>query len=116
MTHAGPTKRRAGIVSQALSGRSLPVIQWTGASKCVPVCSPNRSVFQYHAGPFVVVPRDDVDRDARRRGEDRRQADDRRRRPERLREIDDLSARRRASSSTSCVERRGGHDRRLREN
>ena len=52
MTHAGPTKRRGGIVSHALSGRSLPVIQCTGASKCVPVCSPKRSVFQYHAGPL----------------------------------------------------------------
>ena len=29
-----------------------PVIQWIGASKCVPVCSPKRSVFQYHAGPL----------------------------------------------------------------
>ena len=44
--------RAAGIVSQALSGRSLPVIQWMGASKCVPVCSPIRIVFQYHAGPL----------------------------------------------------------------
>ena len=53
ITHAGPMKRPGGIVSVALSGRSLPVIQWIGASKCVPVCSPNRSVFQYHAGPFA---------------------------------------------------------------
>src|SRR4051794_36488160 len=45
-------KRPGGIVSQALSGRSLPVIQCTGASKCVPVCSPKRSVFQYQPGPF----------------------------------------------------------------
>ena len=52
MTAAGPTKRRAGIVSQALSGRSLPVTQCTGASKCVPVCSPNDSRFQYQAGPL----------------------------------------------------------------
>ena len=52
MTHAGPTKRDTGIVSQALFGRSLPVIQWIGASKCVPVCSPIRIVFQYHAGPL----------------------------------------------------------------
>src|SRR6516164_7417877 len=40
------------IVSQVLFGRSLPVIQCTGASKCVPVCSPRCSTFQYHAGPF----------------------------------------------------------------
>src|SRR6476659_9123763 len=52
ITQAGPTKRRAGIVSHDPSGTSLPVIQCTGASKCVPVCSPKRRVFQYHAGPF----------------------------------------------------------------
>src|SRR5436309_8231037 len=52
MTQPGPMNCRAGIVSQAFAGRSLPVIQWIGASKCVPVCSPNRSVFQYHAGPL----------------------------------------------------------------
>jgi len=49
---AGPTNRAAGIVSQALSGRSLPETQWIGASKWVPVCSPMRIVFQYHAGPL----------------------------------------------------------------
>ena len=52
MTHAGPMNRDTGIVSHALFGRSLPVIQWMGASKCVPVCSPIRIVFQYHAGPL----------------------------------------------------------------
>ena len=52
ITHAGPMNRDAGIVSQALSGRSFPVIQWMGASKCVPVCSPIRIVFQYQAGPL----------------------------------------------------------------
>ena len=25
--------------------------QWTGASKCVPVCSPQEKLFQYQAGP-----------------------------------------------------------------
>ena len=40
-----------GIVSVALFGRSRPVIQWTGASKCVPVCSPNEMLFQYQPGP-----------------------------------------------------------------
>jgi len=30
----------------------LPVIQWTGASKCVPVCSPRWRTFQYQAGPL----------------------------------------------------------------
>src|SRR6476661_2101698 len=52
MTHAGPTNRRGSIVSHVLLGRSLPVIQCTGASKCVPVCSPMWSVFQYQAGPL----------------------------------------------------------------
>jgi hypothetical protein len=52
MTHAGPTKRRTGIVSHELPLRSLPVTQCTGASKWVPVCSPKFSVFQYHAGPL----------------------------------------------------------------
>ncbi len=52
ITHAGPTNRPAGIVSVVLFGRSRPVIQCTGASKCVPVCSPMRMVFQYHAGPL----------------------------------------------------------------
>ena len=40
--------------------------------------------------PPLVVARDDVDRDAGRRPEHRRQADDRRLGPERLRQIDDL--------------------------
>ena len=39
-------------MSHALFGRSFPVAQWTGASKCVPVCSPIRIVFQYQAGPL----------------------------------------------------------------
>src|SRR5206468_6188527 len=52
ITHAGPTKRCTGMVSQLWSRRSLPVTQWIGASKCVPVCSPNLSVFQYQAGPL----------------------------------------------------------------
>ena len=40
-----------GIVSVALFGRSRPEIQWIGASKCVPVCSPQEKLFQYQAGP-----------------------------------------------------------------
>jgi hypothetical protein len=40
--------------------------------------------------PLLVVPRNLIDRHARRRGENRRQVDDRRRRTERLREVDDL--------------------------
>src|SRR5262245_3366085 len=51
MTHAGATKCCAGIVSTALCGRSLPEIQWIGASKCVPVCSPQEKLFQYQPGP-----------------------------------------------------------------
>jgi hypothetical protein len=52
ITHAGPMNRRGAIVSHRLSGRFFPVTQCTGASKCVPVCSPIVMVFQYHAGPF----------------------------------------------------------------
>ena len=29
----------------------LADIQWIGASKCVPVCSPQVNLFQYQAGP-----------------------------------------------------------------
>ena len=50
-TQAGATSWEGGIVSVVLSGSSLPVTQWTGASKCVPVCSPSVIVFQYQAGP-----------------------------------------------------------------
>ena len=39
------------MVSVALCGKSRPVIQCTGASKCVPVCSPNDRLFQYQPGP-----------------------------------------------------------------
>ena len=52
MTQAAPTNLLAGMVSVVLLLRSLPVIQCTGASKCVPVCSPSRIVFQYQAGPL----------------------------------------------------------------
>ena len=51
MTNAGPMKRSGGMLSVALFGRSLPEIQCTGASKCVPVCSPQEKLFQYQAGP-----------------------------------------------------------------
>jgi hypothetical protein len=48
-TTAGAISRRAG--TDATSSRSFPVTQCLGASKCVPVCSPLRKLFQYHAGP-----------------------------------------------------------------
>ena len=38
MTLAGPTSRCEG--TWETSSLSRPLIQWTGASKCVPVCSP----------------------------------------------------------------------------
>ena len=44
-------KRCGGMLSVALLGRSFPDTQWIGASKCVPVCSPQEKLFQYHAGP-----------------------------------------------------------------
>src|SRR3954464_8204912 len=37
--------------TEATSSPSRPVIQWIGASKWVPTCSPTVSVFQAHAGP-----------------------------------------------------------------
>ena len=51
MTQAGATKCCAGMVSTELFGRSRPEIQWIGASKCVPVCSPHEKLFQYQPGP-----------------------------------------------------------------
>ena len=39
------------MVSTELFGRSRPEIQWIGASKCVPVCSPQEKLFQYQPGP-----------------------------------------------------------------
>src|SRR5919108_502481 len=51
-TQPGPMKRSGGMLSVALFGRSLPDTQCTGASKCVPVCSPQEKLFQYQAGPL----------------------------------------------------------------
>src|SRR3954466_2730203 len=39
------------MVSTELFGRSRPEIQWIGASKWVPVCSPQEKLFQYQPGP-----------------------------------------------------------------
>jgi len=50
-TDTGAIMSCIGIVSTVLLGRSLPEIQCTGASKCVPVCSLNEMLFQYHIGP-----------------------------------------------------------------
>jgi hypothetical protein len=51
ITTAGATNFSGGIVSVVLLGKSLPLIQCTGASKCVPVCSFIEMLFQYQAGP-----------------------------------------------------------------
>jgi hypothetical protein len=48
-TAAGAIRRRAG--TWETSAPSLPVTQWIGASKWVPVCSPVEMLFQYQAGP-----------------------------------------------------------------
>ena len=50
-TQASAMKFSTAMVSVALFGRSLPDTQWIGASKWVPVCSPQEKLFQYHAGP-----------------------------------------------------------------
>src|SRR5690606_15660634 len=44
-------KLLGSMVSTELLGTSLPEIQCTGASKWVPVCSPQVKLFQYQAGP-----------------------------------------------------------------
>src|SRR4051794_37227935 len=49
MTTAGPTSRSGA--TDATSSPSRPVIQWIGASKWVPVCSPSSSTVHAHAGP-----------------------------------------------------------------
>lgn len=50
-TQAGPTKTLGSMVSTVLLAWSLPVIQCAGASKWVPVCSPQEKLFQYQPGP-----------------------------------------------------------------
>src|SRR5215467_9382876 len=49
MTTAGPNSRAGG--TDATSSRSRPEIQWVGASKCVPTCSPPSNQFHDQAGP-----------------------------------------------------------------
>src|SRR3954449_8719748 len=60
MTAAGATSFEGG--AEATSSPSRPVIQWIGASKWVPTCSPTVSVFQAQAGPrssySLIVSRD----------------------------------------------------------
>src|SRR3569833_1048338 len=48
-TTAGAISRATG--TDATSSPSRPDTQWLGASKCVPVCSQVRMLFQYQAGP-----------------------------------------------------------------
>src|SRR5215469_3054780 len=48
-TTAGAIRLLSG--TSETSAPSRPVIQCTGASKCVPVCSPVLMLFQYQAGP-----------------------------------------------------------------
>src|SRR3954452_1630414 len=49
MTAHGATSLDTG--ADATSSPSRPVIQWIGASKWVPTCSPTVNVDQAHAGP-----------------------------------------------------------------
>lgn len=51
MTQTGPTNFSTGISSTAPLGTSRPLIQCTGASKCVPVCSESEMLCHFHAGP-----------------------------------------------------------------
>src|SRR5690606_42158821 len=50
-TTAEAMKLAGSMVSTELLGTSLPETQCTGASKWVPVCSPQVKLFQYQAGP-----------------------------------------------------------------
>src|SRR3954468_17904354 len=50
MTAAGATSFSGATL--ATSSPSRPVIQWIGASKCVPTCSPTVSVAHAQAGPL----------------------------------------------------------------
>jgi hypothetical protein len=80
---------RTGSVSTELFGRSLPVNQWIGASKCVPVCSPKGQVVPVPGRTTRVVARNLLDAHRRSLAELGRQHDDREVRAERERQIDD---------------------------
>ena len=81
-----------GIVSVLLSARSRPVIQWTGASKCVPVCSPQTKIVPVPRRAALIVARDLLHAERRALVELRRQHDLRKARRQRLRQIDDTHA------------------------
>src|SRR5207245_9908412 len=51
ITQAGAKNFSTAMVSVALLSKALPVTQCIGASKCVPVSSPQETLFQYYAGP-----------------------------------------------------------------
>jgi hypothetical protein len=89
MTHAGPTKRRAGIVSQAFSGRILARHPMNRRIEVRAGVLAEASACSSTTPDLCRRIRDDVDRHAGRCGEHRRQADDRRLAAERLRQIDD---------------------------
>ena len=90
------TRRRPPRADQA-AGRHRrhvvtvrPVTQCLGASKWVPVCSPVRKLFQYQAGPAVVVRADLLQLELRGLPELLGQLEGRRARAERGGEVDDL--------------------------
>ena len=85
-------KFSTGMVSVALFGSSLPETQWIGASKWVPVCSPHEKLFQYHAGPPLVVARDLLDAKRPALAELGRQDDGGEPRLQRLGQVDDPDA------------------------
>ena len=88
-TAAGATSRAGG--TWATSSPSLPVTQWIGASKWVPVCSEVWMSFQYQAGPALVVVADLGQPERRGVGERRRQLQDRGAAVQRRGEVDDLA-------------------------
>ena len=56
MTQRGATKSlRRDRVGGVVGTGPCPVTQWIGASKCVPVCSPQVKLFQYHPAALVIA-------------------------------------------------------------
>ena len=87
MTTAGPTSRPGG--TWLTSSWSLPVTQWMGASKWVPVCSPLQGV-PVPGGPALVVVGQLPQPEPGRVGERLGQAQDRRLLRQRLGQVDHL--------------------------
>src|SRR5439155_1956294 len=87
-TQAGPMKRCGGMLSVALLGRSFPDTEWIGASKCVPVCSPQEKIVPVPRRAALVVTRHLLDAERPGLAHLRRQRDLRELGGKSLREVD----------------------------